>query len=126
MSRASSSARSITARFLRQVIVREVVADRRTAASATSIRPQLAANRPAQIVDQHEVIQHATLVVVGDAIEHLDHRADLDVEAGLLEHLAHDAGLERLADFDPPPEGSTARPAVRAALDEHAPGRPGR
>ena len=71
---------------------------------------------PAQIVDQHEVILHPPLVVEHDAIEHLDHRADLDDEAGLLEHLARDRGLERLADLDARRrEDSTARPAARTA-----------
>ena len=35
-----------------------------------------------------------------DAIEDFDHRTDLDVESGLLEHLPRDAGLERLAGLD--------------------------
>ena len=37
---------------------------------------------------------------MGDAVEHLDHRTHAHLEAGLFEHLAHEARLERLPDLD--------------------------
>src|SRR6185295_18936127 len=60
---------------------------------------QLSADRPAQIIDQHEVILDASLVVARDAIEHLDDRTDLDVEPRLLAQLSHETLFQRLADL---------------------------
>ena len=60
MSRASSSARSITdRRLLRQIVLRELRRLDEHGLGHVGAGAQLAANRPAQIVDEHEVIPHA-------------------------------------------------------------------
>src|SRR5439155_11182214 len=60
-------------------------------------------SRPAKIVDQHVVILDAPAGIEPDPIEHLDDRADLDLEPGLFEHLAGDGRPQRLAHFDRTP-----------------------
>jgi hypothetical protein len=61
---------------------------------------QLAADRPAQVVDEHEVVDDAALIIVCDAVEHFNDGTDFDGESCFLGHLARHARLERLAGFD--------------------------
>ena len=81
---------------------------------------QLSANRPAQIVDEHEVIKDAALLVSRDPIEYFNHRTDLDGEAGFLGHLPSDTRFERLAGLDRA-AGNAPLPGQRleAALHQH-------
>ena len=126
MSRASSSARSMTAvAFSVSSYCAELATARRARPRPRPIPP--AARRQSASTDSPRARSDSStrpLVVTRDAIEHLDDRTDFDVEPGLLEHLAGDAGLERLADLDARrPAGSTARPAARSArFDQHARG----
>ena len=47
------------------------------------------------------MILHGPRLVIHDAIEDLDHRTDLDDQAGLFQHLARARRFERLAQLDP-------------------------
>src|SRR5262249_48215882 len=81
-----------------------------------------AADRAADEIDEHEVVEDTAVHVEPDAIEDVDHRADVDHQAGFFLHLSRDRDLERFADLD-----RTARQAplafqrlVSTADEEHA------
>jgi hypothetical protein len=62
-------------------------------------RLQRATHRQAQIVDEHEVVLHAAILVSEDPVEHLDDRPDTHHQAGLLEQFPRDPILEGLPHF---------------------------
>ena len=80
---------------------------------------QRPAHRQTEVVDQHEVVLHAAVLVAQDAIEDLDDGADPDDEAGLLDQFAGDALLERFADLEfPAGNAPPQRQRLVLALDE--------
>src|SRR5262249_17639826 len=98
--RANASLLDHLQRRLGQMEPREIAALRPRCVGCVGCTAESAARRTAQIVNQHVVITHAAVGIDADTIEHVDHRADFDVETGLFAHLARDRGLERFADFD--------------------------
>ena len=62
--------------------------------------PERAARRPAQVVDQHEVIADPFVRVEQDPIEHFDDGADVHDETRLFQDFARGARLERFADLE--------------------------
>src|SRR6185295_4034215 len=81
------------------VVVERTDLDPRRAVRVGRAR-ETAAERPADEIDQHVVEARAPFIVEPQAIEDVEHRANFDVQAGLLAHLSHRRGLERLAELD--------------------------
>src|SRR5439155_1147403 len=61
---------------------------------------QHTACRAAQKIDQDVVVLDAAVGIVPKPIQHVDHRADVHVEACFLANLACDCRLERLPELD--------------------------
>ena len=79
---------------------------------------QLAAGDAAEVIGDDVMVADAAVFVV-NAVEELDEFDGLDVEAGFLADLAHDACDERLADFEHAAgEGPVAFEGLAAAADE--------
>jgi hypothetical protein len=82
-------------------------------------RLQPSADGTAQVVDEDEVIPHAVIGIEQDAVEHVEHRAHVDDEAGLLEHLTGDPGRERLPQLQRPTrQAPLPRQRLESSLDE--------
>src|SRR5215203_4816628 len=62
---------------------------------------QHAADRTAEIVDQHVVIAYLAFGVEQDAVEHIHDGADFDLESGLFEHFPRKPSLEGFSEFEP-------------------------
>src|SRR3990170_2323704 len=61
---------------------------------------QRAANRAAQIVDEHVVIAYLALGIEQDPVEDVDNGTNLDLEARFFEHFPREPGFERLAELE--------------------------
>src|SRR4029079_10716845 len=83
-----------------EVVSRKLRRINESRVSDVRTRLQVTADRPAEIVDEHEVVSHVTVVVPGDRMEDVDHRTDVALRSGFFHHFANDRDLERLAELD--------------------------
>jgi len=101
-----------------EIVLRQIVGISEDHFGHVGVGAQRTASRPAQVIHQHEVIHHPSLVVTRNAVEHFDHRAHAHLEPGLFEHLANQARFKRLADFDCP-TGKAPLPGQRLVFPSY-------